>query len=87
MKSFDDLYAELRTKVVNEETESGTVAQIEAGMPGLGEKLVAGSSRVWMAAEHESGERTAEEIAQLLYQVQVLMLAKGVTLADVYENL
>ena len=30
-----------------------------------------------MAAEHEGAERTAEEIAQLLYHVQVLMLACG----------
>lgn len=87
MKSFDALFAELRTKVVNNEVESGTVRQIEAGLPALGEKITAGAARVWMAAEHETEERTAEEVAQLLYQVQVLMLAKGVSLADVYENL
>ena len=40
-----------------------------------------------MAAEHESGERTAEEISQLLYRVQVLMLTRGLTLEDVYAHL
>jgi phosphoribosyl-ATP pyrophosphohydrolase len=40
-----------------------------------------------MAAEHESAERTAEEISQLLYRVQVLMLGKGLDLADVYRHL
>jgi phosphoribosyl-ATP pyrophosphohydrolase len=40
-----------------------------------------------MAAEHESPERAAEEISQLLYQLQVLMLARGLTLDDVYAHL
>jgi phosphoribosyl-ATP pyrophosphohydrolase len=40
-----------------------------------------------MAAEHEGEERTAEEISQLLYRVQVLMLARGLSLADVYAHL
>ncbi|MCW2508842.1 MAG: hypothetical protein JWP68_1990, partial [Modestobacter sp.] len=29
----------------------------------------------------------AEEISQLLYRVQVLMLARGLSLADVYAHL
>jgi phosphoribosyl-ATP pyrophosphohydrolase len=52
-----------------------------------GKKVVEEASEAWMAAEHESGERTAEEISQLLYRVQVLMLTRGLTLADVYAHL
>jgi phosphoribosyl-ATP pyrophosphohydrolase len=40
-----------------------------------------------MAAEYQSDEETAEEISQLLYHLQVLMLAKGLTTADVYRHL
>jgi phosphoribosyl-ATP pyrophosphohydrolase len=40
-----------------------------------------------MAAEHESKERAAEELSQLLYHVQVMMLARGLTLDDVYAHL
>ena len=40
-----------------------------------------------MAAEHEGRERTAEEISQLLYHVQVLMIAAGIDLEDVYQHL
>ena len=40
-----------------------------------------------MAAEHESPERTAEEVSQLLYHLQVLLLARGLTLDDVYRHL
>jgi phosphoribosyl-ATP pyrophosphohydrolase len=40
-----------------------------------------------MAAEYESDADTAEEISQLLYHLQVLMVAKGLTLDDVYAHL
>ena len=40
-----------------------------------------------MAAEHETAEAAAEEISQLLYHLQVLMLAKGLSLEDVYRHL
>jgi phosphoribosyl-ATP pyrophosphohydrolase len=41
----------------------------------------------WMAAEHEGPDRTAEELSQLLYHAQVMMLACGLTPADVYRHL
>jgi phosphoribosyl-ATP pyrophosphohydrolase len=40
-----------------------------------------------MAAEHESPERAAEEISQLLYHVQVMMIACGLKPEDVYAHL
>jgi phosphoribosyl-ATP pyrophosphohydrolase len=40
-----------------------------------------------MAAEFEGPERAAEEISQLLYHAQVLMLAAGISLEDVYSHL
>ena len=49
--------------------------------------VVEEAAEVWMAAEHESAERTAEEISQLLYRVQVIMLGKGIGLEDVYRHL
>jgi phosphoribosyl-ATP pyrophosphohydrolase len=52
-----------------------------------GKKVVEEASETWMAAEHEGRERTAEEISQLLYRVQVLMLTRGLTLDDVYAHL
>ena len=39
-----------------------------------------------MAAEHEGNQRTAEEISQLIYHLQVLMTAKGISLADLEKN-
>ena len=87
MKTFDELYAELNRKVTYREEETGTTRLVDAGVHAIGKKVVEEAAEAWMAAEHEGRERTAEEIAQLLYHAQVLMLASGVSLHDVYERL
>ena len=87
MKSFDQLFAELSQKVAAEDPASGTVRAVLDGVHAAGKKVVEEASEAWMAAEHETAERTAEEISQLLYRVQVLMLTRGLTLNDVYAHL
>ena len=87
MKTFDSLFAELAAKVAAEDPGSGTVRDVRAGVHAAGKKVVEEASESWMAAEHETNERTAEEISQLLYRVQVLMLTRGLTLDDVYAHL
>ena len=87
MKTFDALFAELSEKAVTRPAGSGTVAELDAGLHAIGKKVVEEAAEVWMAAEHEGAERTAEEISQLLYHLQVLMLASGLTLPDVYAHL
>ena len=87
MKTFDDLYAELRAKVASGDPGSGTVALLAGGVHAVGKKVVEEAAEAWMAAEHEGPERAAEEISQLLYHAQVLMIAAGVSLTDVYERL
>ena len=87
MKTFDELWAELSEKATTRPSGSGTVRQLDAGVHAIGKKLVEEAAESWMAAEHETRERAAEEISQLLYHVQVLMLACGLTLDDVYAHL
>jgi phosphoribosyl-ATP pyrophosphohydrolase len=87
VKTFDALFEELSAKAAAGTPGSGTVAALERGVHSIGKKVVEEAAESWMAAEHESPERAAEEISQLLYQVQVLMLAKGLTLSDVYRYL
>lgn len=87
MKTFDELFAELTDKAAAGEPGSGTVAALAGGVHPIGKKVVEEAAEVWMAAEHESADRTAEEISQLLYHLQVLMLARGLKLADVYAHL
>ncbi len=87
MKTFDELFAELSGKVAAGDAASGTVTAVRDGVHAAGKKVVEEAAESWMAAEHESPERAAEEISQLLYHVQVLMLARGLTLDDVYTHL
>ncbi|GAB3436260.1 phosphoribosyl-ATP diphosphatase [Flindersiella endophytica] len=87
MKTFDDLFAELSAKAATRPAGSGTVAALDAGVHQIGKKLVEEAAESWMAAEHESKERAAEEISQLLYHAQVMMLACGLDLEDVYKHL
>ena len=87
MKSFDDLFVELSDKARIRPEGSGTVRELDAGLHAIGKKIVEEAAEVWMAAEFQSDDETAEEISQLLYHLQVLMLAKGLSLADVYRHL
>ncbi|MFL4472609.1 phosphoribosyl-ATP diphosphatase [Paeniglutamicibacter sp. MACA_103] len=87
MKTFDTLFAELSEKAKTRPEGSRTIAELDSGVHGIGKKVVEEAAEVWMAAEYESDEATAEEISQLLYHLQVMMLAKGLTLQDVYKHL
>ena len=87
VKTFDELFAELSAKAATRTPGSGTVAALADGLHAAGKKVVEEAAEAWMAAEHEGPERAAEEIAQLLYRTQVLMLATGLDLKDVYRHL
>ena len=87
MKTFDQLFAELSEKAVSRPEGSGTVAELDAGVHAIGKKIVEEAAEVWMAAEYQSDVETAEEISQLLYHLQVLMVAKGLTPEDVWRHL
>ncbi|MEZ7755121.1 phosphoribosyl-ATP diphosphatase [Microbacterium paraoxydans] len=87
MKTFDELFAELSVKAETRPEGSGTVAELDGGVHAIGKKIVEEAAEVWMAAEYESDAAAAEEISQLLYHLQVMMLAKGLSLQDVYRHL
>ena len=87
MKTFEGLYAELAERARIRPAGSGTVAALDAGVHSIGKKIVEEAAEVWMAAEHESAERAAEEISQLLYHLQVMMIARGLRPEDVYTYL
>jgi phosphoribosyl-ATP pyrophosphohydrolase len=87
VKTFEQLWSELAEKAVARPQGSRTVAELDTGVHSIGKKLVEESAESWMAAVHESPERAAEEISQLLYHAQVMMLALGLELEDVYAHL
>jgi phosphoribosyl-ATP pyrophosphohydrolase len=87
VKTFDELFAELTERARTRPAGSGTVTALDDGVHAQGKKVLEEAGEVWIAAEHESDERLAEEISQLLYRVQVLMLGRGLSTEDVYRYL
>ncbi|WP_028709312.1 phosphoribosyl-ATP diphosphatase [Propionicicella superfundia] len=86
-KTFEELFAELQEKAATRPDGSGTVAELDEGVHFIGKKLVEEAAEAWMAAEYQSRAEAAEEISQLLYHAQVMMVALGMDLSDVYEYL
>jgi len=86
MKTFEELFAEISEKAANRPAGSETVKWLEAGTHTIGKKIVEEAAEVWMAAEHEGNERTAEEISQLIYHLQVMMANLGISLEDLEKN-
>jgi phosphoribosyl-ATP pyrophosphohydrolase len=87
VKTFDGLFAELTDKAAARPEGSRTVELLDAGVHAIGKKIVEEAAEVWMAAEYQTAEQTAEEISQLVYHLEVLMVAKGLTPADVWRHL
>ena len=87
MKSFDELWSELARKAIDRPEGSATVAALDAGVHSIGKKILEEAGEVWLAAEHEGDDALAEEISQLIYHLQTLMLARGLTPTDIYKFL
>ncbi|NEG69084.1 phosphoribosyl-ATP diphosphatase [Bifidobacterium choloepi] len=87
MKTFESLFEELRTKAATRPAGSLTVDELDKGTHFIGKKIVEEASETWIAAEYEGAERTAEEMSQLIYHLQVMMIDRGITLDDIYKNL
>ena len=87
MKDFDELWLELSAKALNRPEGSATLAAIDAGIHQIGKKILEEAGEVWLAAEHESNEALSEEISQLIFHLQTLMLDRGLTPKDIYRYL
>jgi phosphoribosyl-ATP pyrophosphohydrolase len=87
MKTFEALWSELSQIALTRPEGSGTVAALDAGVHAIGKKIIEEAGEVWLAAEHESNEALAQEISQLIYHLQTLMIARGLTPDDIYKHL
>ena len=87
MTTFEDLFAELEVKAKDRPEGSGTVKELDAGVHAIGKRIVEEAAEVWVAAEYESEADLPLEISQLLYHLQVMMVAKEVSLDDIYKYL
>ena len=87
MKSFDQMWIELSQKAASRPAGSKTVAELDAGIHQIGKKIIEEAGEVWLAAEYQSDEQLALEISQLLYHLQVLMLARNISMDQVCKEL
>jgi phosphoribosyl-ATP pyrophosphohydrolase len=87
VKNFEELYSELLAKAADRPEGSSTVSALDAGIHSMGKKIIEEAGEVWLAGEHESNEALALEISQLIYRLQVLMVARGLTPEDIYKVL
>ncbi|MDK4229164.1 MULTISPECIES: phosphoribosyl-ATP diphosphatase [Corynebacterium] len=87
VKNFDELHAELTQKVQQRPENSGTVQALDSGVHHIGKKIIEEAGEVWIAAEYQSDEELSEEISQLLYWTQVMMVARGLNPNDIYRYL
>ena len=87
MKNFDSLFAELSEKAAQRPAGSGTFAALDKGEHHIGKKIIEEAGEVWIAAEYQSDAELAEEMSQLLYWIQVMMLKRGLTPEDIYNYL
>lgn len=86
-KTFESLWAELQEISTKRPSGSNTVLLLESGIHAICKKVLEEAGEVWLAAEHESAQALAVEISQILYHLQVLMIARGLSLEDVYREL
>ena len=87
MKSFEQLWADLQQISQDRPEGSGTVKALDAGIHAIGKKIMEEAGEVWIAAEYQSDEALSLEISQLIYHLQVMMLARGISLDDIYKQL
>lgn len=86
MKTFEELFTEITAKASADPVSSNTAKLISEGVHEIGKKVVEEAAEVWMAAEFQSKDELSLEISQLIYHLQVLMVAKGITIADLEEK-
>jgi len=82
-ESFEAFHRLLLDRAATRPAGSSTVAALDAGVHEIGKKVLEEAGEVWLAAEQGGREDLAEEMSQLLYWVQVLMVDAGLTPAEV----
>ncbi|CAB4601335.1 MAG: phosphoribosyl-ATP diphosphatase [Actinobacteria bacterium] len=87
MKTFEELWRELGEIARTRPAGSNTSELLAGGVHAIGKKIIEEAAEVWMAAEYESDEDLALEISQLLYYLQVMMLAREIEMDAVYQEL
>ena len=87
MKNFGSLWTQLNEIAEKKPQDSKTIRELESGIHAIGKKIIEEAGEVWIAAEYQGDEELALEISQLIYHLQVLMIARNIKIEDIYKNL
>ncbi len=85
--TFDEMFQTITARAAERPDGSSTVQALDAGVHFIGKKVLEEAGEVWLAAEHGSDQELAEEMSQLVYWMQVMMVHRGLTPADVFRYL
>jgi len=85
--TFDSMFQTIAARAAERPDGSSTVRALDAGVHFIGKKVLEEAGEVWLAAEHGSDQELAEEMSQLVYWMQVMMVHRGLTPDDVYRHL
>ncbi|GAA1491351.1 phosphoribosyl-ATP diphosphatase [Brachybacterium sacelli] len=80
------MFAVLTEKAHARPEGSGTVRELDGVVHQIGKRFVVRAAEVRMACEDESKDDAAMEISQLLHHLQVKMVAKNISLANVFRQ-
>ena len=87
MKTFEELWQEIESKLANKDPDSGSVKLVSAGVHEIGKKIMEEAGEVWLAAEHQSNSDLALEISQLIYYLQLIAQSRNIKIEDIYKEL
>jgi len=87
VKTFEELWQEIESKLANKDPDSGSVKLVSAGVHEIGKKIMEEAGEVWLAAEHQSNSDLALEISQLIYYLQLIALARELKIEEIYKEL
>lgn len=85
--NLSNLYAIILERKNNPKPGSYTNSLFDSGLPRIAQKVGEEGTEVVVAALAQENSRLVEEIADLAYHVLVLMVAKGLTPAEVLAEL
>jgi phosphoribosyl-ATP pyrophosphohydrolase len=87
MKKFEELFVELQNRALNPSANSASSQFLAGGVHEIGKKLMEESGELWLALEHESKQRVAEEASQLIYFILLALVAREVSLDQLESEL
>ena len=87
LRVFEDVYAVIKDRKINPKEGSYTNYLFDKGVDKILKKVGEEATEIVIAAKNPNANEIKYEISDFLYHVMVLMVEKGVTWADITEDL